>query len=118
MINITEMSRDFNEIEKYLLTISPKIKSIKDLEDGSVITVDGYCVFSDVKDDGTFTEVMSIITPEKEVYAFQSVTFKRSLIDIFNIMGGKPFNVIKTSGKSKAGRDYVNCELDLKSVQF
>lgn len=116
MINIKEMSREFNEIEQYLLTISPKIKSVKDLEDGTKIEVDGFCEFSDVKDDGTFTDVMSIITPKKEVYAFQSTTFKRSLRDIHNIMHGQPFTIIKTSGKTKAGRDYINCELDITSI--
>lgn len=116
MINIKEMSREFNEIEQYLLTISPKIKSVKDLEDGTKIEVDGFCEFSDVKDDGTFTDVMSIITPEKEVYAFQSATFKRSLRDIYSIMHGDPFTIVKTSGKTKSGRDYVNCELDITSI--
>lgn len=116
MINIKEMSREFNEVEQYLLTISPRIKSIKDLDDGTKIKVDGYCEFSDVKDDGTFTDVMSIITPDKEVYAFQSATFRRSLRDIYNIMHGDPFTIVKTSGKTKSGRDYVNCELDISSI--
>lgn len=116
MINIKEMSREFSEIEQYLLTISPKIKSIKDLEDGTKIEIDGFCEFSDVKEDGTFTDVMSIITTTKDVYAFQSATFKRSLRDIYNIMHGERFTIVKTSGKTKSGRDYVNCELDITSI--
>ena len=113
MINIKEMSRDFSEVEKYLMTIAPSIVSAKDVKDGEHITVDGILVFEDVKETtGEVVEVMSIITPDKKVYSCQSATFKRSIGDISSIMGGKPFTVIKTSGKTKAGRDYINCVLD------
>lgn len=114
MINIKEMSREFNEVEQYLMTIAPSIVSAKDVEDGERITVDGILMFDDVKEDtGENVEVMSIITPEKHVYSCQSATFKRSIRDISNIMKGKPFTVIKTSGKTKSNRDYINCVLDV-----
>lgn len=117
MINIKEMSKEFNEVEKYLMTIAPSIISMKDVEDGEHITVDGILMFEDVKEDtGETVEVMSIITPEKHVYTCQSATFKRSVRDISNIMNGKPFTIIKTSGKSKANRDYINCVLDVENL--
>lgn len=117
MINIKEMSKEFNEVEKYLMTIAPSIISMKDVEDGEHITVDGILMFEDVKEDtGETVEVMSIITPEKHVYSCQSATFKRSVRDISNIMNGKPFTIIKTSGKTKANRDYINCVLDVENL--
>lgn len=117
MINIKETSREFNEVEQYLMTIAPSIISLKDVEDGEHITVDGVLLFEDIKDDnGECTEVMSIITPDKKVYCCQSATFKRSITDISTIMKGKPFTVIKTSGKTKANRDYINCVLDVDSL--
>lgn len=117
MINIKEMSKEFNEVEKYLMTIAPSIISVKDVEDGEHITVDGILMFEDIKEDtGETVEVMSIITPEKHVYSCQSATFKRSVRDISNIMNGKPFTVIKTSGKTKANRDYINCVLDVENL--
>lgn len=117
MINIKEMSKEFNEVEKYLMTIAPSIISMKDVEDGEHITVDGILMFEDIKEDtGETVEVMSIITPEKHVYSCQSATFKRSVRDISNIMSGKPFTVIKTSGKTKANRDYINCVLDVENL--
>ena len=58
MINIVEMSKEFNEVEQYLMTISPNIKSTKDADDGEKITVDGYIIFNDVKDEGTPIEMM------------------------------------------------------------
>ena len=117
MINIKEMSKEFNEVEKYLMTIAPSIISMKDVEDGERITVDGILMFEDIKEDtGETVEVMSIITPEKHVYSCQSATFKRSVRDISNIMNGKTFTVIKTSGKTKANRDYINCVLDVENL--
>lgn len=117
MINIKEMSREFNEVEQYLMTIAPSIISVKDVEDGEHITVDGILMFEDIKEDtGETVEVMSIITPEKHVYSCQSATFKRSVRDISNIMKGKPFTIIKTSGKTKANRDYINCILDVENL--
>lgn len=117
MINIKETSKEFNEVEKYLMTIAPSIISMKDVEDGEHITVDGILMFEDIKEDtGETVEVMSIITPEKHVYSCQSATFKRSVRDISNIMNGKPFTIIKTSGKTKANRDYINCILDVENL--
>ena len=37
MITVTNMSREFNEVEVYLMTIAPGIKSVKDAEDGEKI---------------------------------------------------------------------------------
>ena len=48
MINIKNMSRDFTEVEQYLMTISPAIVSMKDVEDGTSITVAGILNFEDI----------------------------------------------------------------------
>lgn len=117
MITIKKTSREFTEVEQYLMTIAPSIVSMKNVDDGVRIEVDGFLIFDDVKEvTGETVEVMSIITPSKEVFSCQSSTFKRSINDISNIMCGNPFTVIKTSGKTKAGRNFINCELDVQSV--
>ena len=117
MVEIKTVSREFTEVEQYLMTIAPSIQSVKDVEDGTRITVDGVLEFTDIKENtGEEVDIMSIITPDKHVYSFQSATFKRSIRDISNIMNGKQFTVIKTSGVTKAGRDFVNCVLDAASL--
>lgn len=117
MVEIKETSRDFNEVETYLMTIAPTIISAKEIEDGEKITVDGFMVFDDVKEStGEAVEIMSIITPESKVYSCQSATFKRSVKDIANIMHGKEFTIIKISGETKAGRAYINCVLDVSAL--
>lgn len=116
MIEIKNMSREFDEVSQYLMTVAPSIKSMKDVADGTKITVNGTIEFIDTKDGKEPVEVMSIITPTNEVYSCQSATFKRSLKDIENIMHGKQFTIIKTSGTTKAGRPYINCTLDVESL--
>ena len=117
MVEIKTVSREFTEVEQYLMTIAPSIQSVKDVEDGTRITVDGVLEFTDIKENtGEAVDVMSIITPDKKVFSCQSSTFKRSIKDISNIMKGKEFTVIKTSGKTKAGRDFINCVLDTESL--
>lgn len=118
-ITIKEMSREMDEIEQYLMTISPAIVSMKDVEDGTSIAVDGTLIFTDEKEkNGEIqkVDILSIITPDKKVYSCQSVTFKRSLKDIEKIMNGKPFAVLKMSGTTNAGRPYIDCQLDIASI--
>lgn len=117
MVEIKTVSREFTEVEQYLMTIAPSIQSIKDVEDGTYITVDGVMEFTDIKENTQeAVDIMSIITPDKHVYSCQSATFKRSIRDISKIMKGKEFTVIKTSGITKAGRDFINCVLDTESL--
>ena len=116
MINIIS-EQEYNEIEKYLMTISPAIVSMKTLPDGEKIPVKKYMIFEDEKENtGDAVEILSILTPDNKVYSAQSKTFKRSFNDITAIVGDQPFTIIKTSGKTKAGRDFINCILDVESI--
>ena len=40
MITIKATSKEFTEVEQYLMTISPAMKSIKDVKDGTSIKVE------------------------------------------------------------------------------
>lgn len=118
MITIKATSRDFTPVEKYLMTSSPNITSMKNVVDGEKIVVDGFLTFDDLKEKtGEIVEVLSVITPEKKVYSCQSATFKRSISDIHDVVETTPFTVIKISGKTKAGRDFINCVLDVESIR-
>lgn len=118
MVEIKQCSREFSDVEKYLMTIAPSIISMKDVPDGTHITIDGILTFEDTKETtGEIADILSIITPEKKVYSCQSTPFKRSIRDISIIMKNKQFTIIKTSGKTKAGRDFINCELDVESLK-
>ena len=117
MINIITDTMEYTEIEKYLMTISPSIESLKNVPDGEKIPVKKYMLFEDVKENtGEAVEILSILTPDNKVYSAQSATVKRSFKDIVTIMNGKPFTIIKISGKTKANRDFINCILDVESI--
>lgn len=116
-ITTTYQSREFNEVEMYLMTLNPGIISMKDVEDNTEITVSGILEYTESKEGKEPTEIMAIITPEQTVYAFQSSTMKRSIHDISNIMKGKDFPIKKISGVTKAGRDYINCVLDVSKLK-
>ena len=116
-ITINETSRDFTEVEQYLMTLDRGIKSLKDVEDNTSISVAGYLTFTDEKENGDSVDILSIITPDNEVFSCQSATFKRSFNNIANIMHDKSFSIIKVSGTTKAGRPYIDCALDVKSVK-
>lgn len=116
-ITINTQSRDFTEVEQYLMTLDKGIMSLKDVEDKTSIPVAGYLTFTDEKDNGDSVDILSIITPDNEVFSCQSATFKRSFNNIANIMNDKSFSIIKVSGTTKAGRPYIDCALDVKSVK-
>ena len=117
MINVLERSREFSKVEEYLMTLSNDIVSIKDVPDGTKIAVDGYIVFEDVKKDGEVVEIFSIITPDKKVYSAQSATFRENVIDIAMCLGKEPYPIIKKSGKTKNGRDFVSAALDVAALE-
>lgn len=116
-ITINTQSRDFTEVEQYLMTLDTAIQSLKNVEDNTSIAVAGYLTFTDEKDNGDSDDILSIITPDNEVFSCQSAIFKRSFFNITNIMNDKQFSIIKLSGTTKAGRPFINCALDVKSVK-
>ena len=116
-ITINTQSKDFTEVEQYLMTLDRNIMSLKDVVDNTSIPVAGYLTFTDEKDNGDSVDILSIITPDNEVFSCQSSTFKRSFDNITNIMHDKPFSIFKISGTTKAGRPYIDCALDVKSVK-
>ena len=116
-MNITHKSREFTKVEEYLLTLDKTAKSVKDVEDGTKIMCTAYLEYDDINSREEEVHVLSILTADNTVYATQSATFKESFKNMFNMMDGKPFGIIKTSGTTKAGRPYVDCTLDLSTVQ-
>jgi hypothetical protein len=117
MIKINETSRELTKVEKYLMTASPAMVSMKDVEDGTSISVLAWCTFTDVKETtGESVDLLSILTTSSEVYSCQSETFKREFLTIVNLMENDDFSVIKFSGKTKAGRDFISCKLDITNL--
>lgn len=114
-MTITEKSNDFTKVELYRMTKSPGIRSVKDLEDGTTIKPRGWLTFDDENAKGETFHMLSIIGGDafdrEIVWSCQSQTFKDNFMDLWNMFDGEPFTLKKISGVTKAGRDYVNCDL-------
>lgn len=113
-MTILKTSRDFTNVEKYLMTQDPGIISVKDVPDFTRMDVSGYLLYEDQNTKGETSELLSVIGSvegQTKVWCCQSATFKRSFAQMFELFEGEPFTIIKTSGVSKAGKDYVDCRL-------
>ena len=120
-MKITFKSREFTAKEIYNMTQDSAVLSVKNIEDGAILNANGYIEFDDKDKDGNDTHILSIIGADNEtgevvVWACQSATFKRSFSDILDIacdsgidISVEPIAIQKISGKTNAGRDYVNC---------
>ena len=110
MKNIINKSRELSNQEIYMLSMSPKTDSMKN-HVGERIDVSAWMVYEDVdKKTGEVHEVLSVLTPENEIFATISKTFMNDFMDMAELFHNDfAFEVI--SGKSKAGRDYVTCAL-------
>lgn len=114
-MKITEKSTEFTKVELYRMTKSSSIVSVKALEDGTTITPRGWLTFDDENAKGETSHMLSIIGDDafgqEAVWSCQSQTFKDNFMDLWNMFDGEPFTLKKISGVTKAGRDYVNCDL-------
>ena len=103
--NITESKKTM-----YKLTRA-KGMNIKDLENGERVPVDAWALYTDVNTKGTEQTVLAIISGDKKYHSI-SPTFQRDFSDIVSLMEGEDFAIIITKATSKAGREFVTCELD------
>ena len=108
---ITKLSNPEETVDKrttYLMTKNPDMTSIKDVEDGTQLDITHVCLSNDTNKDG---ETETYLDVNGNVYATQSATFKEYFGDIRSIFDGEDVSIIKKSGKTNAGRDYVYCTL-------
>ena len=113
-MTILKTSRDFTNVEKYLMTQDPGIISVKDVPDNSQMAVSGYLLYEDQNAKGETSELLSVIGTvdgSTKVWCCQSATFKRSFGQMFMLFEDEPFTIVKTSGVSKGGKSYVDCML-------
>ena len=115
MIITSKSSESFTKAELYRMTKSPSIVSVKSVADGSTMTPIGWLTFDDENNKGEVSHMMSIIgvgeDDQEVVWSCQSQTFKDNFMDLWELFKGDNFKIKKLSGQTKAGREYVNCDL-------
>lgn len=111
-MKIIEASKELTPKEIYNLTMSPAVQKMKSVV-GQRIEISAWAVYEDVnKKTGEVQEVLSIITPEGEIFATNSPTFKEDFSDmhqLFRDMGEEVHAIAVSSGTSKAGREFITC---------
>ena len=111
-MKITHSSENLAPKEIYSLTMSPKTQKMKDAI-GSRIEIGAWASYEDVnKKTGELQEVLAIMTPEGEIFATNSPTFKEDFFqmqELFQNMGETVHAISVVSGTSKAGREFISC---------
>lgn len=113
-VKIISASRELTKVERYRLTLSPEILTLQKVADDEPIEVSAFCEFEDVNEEtGEISELLGILSNDGHSYVTQSKTFKESFRNIADIFAedGETFTIRKISGKTKGGRDYINCVL-------
>lgn len=110
---IVSSSRIFEARGAYKLTHLKETEQVKDLPDGATYSVHDWLVYLSENKDGETNEVLLIIAADEDgvehFLTTVSSTFKESFLEMADSFGCD-FIWKKISGKSKAGREYVDCE--------
>jgi hypothetical protein len=110
-MEILKTSKQLTTKEKYFLTMAPNAQKMKDAVSQRV-EITAFCLYTDTNAKGEVQEILSIMTPEDEVFATISPTFKEDffkLVDLFADNGETVNSIVVTSGTSKAGREFITC---------
>lgn len=99
----------------YKLTKTPGV-NVKDIEPDRSHPVAAYALYEDDKtgNDGKVTTqtVLAVILGDGDKLQTISNTFIRAFMEVVDLMGDEPFAIITRKSTTKAGREFVTCELD------
>lgn len=109
---IRKSNENLTPAQIYNLCKNPEIKKMKDAVD-STIEIDSWLHYRDINSKEEEQEILSIATPDGEVFATNSPTFIREFNDMLDMMSDMDTEVhtIKVlTGKSKSDRDFITCQ--------
>ena len=97
--------------EKYLMSMNPEIRCMRDAE-GMNVPVVNWMLYSDTDKEGNEQTLLSILSEDNVAYATNSRTFIESfenLCDMFTDSGEEITAIKVIGGQSKAGRHFITC---------
>ena len=97
--------------EKYLMTMNPEIRRMKDSE-GMIIPVLNWMIYLDEDKEGNEQTLLSILSEDNVAYVTNSKTFIEAFSDLCDIFkdSGEEITAIKViGGQSKSGRHFITC---------
>lgn len=110
-MNIVKASKELTAKEGYFLTMAPTVQKMKD-QVSQRIEIAMWCVYEDKNAKGEDTTILSIATPENEIFATNSKTFMEDfekMNDVFENAGEKVKAITVVSGTSKSDREFITC---------
>ena len=108
---IKKFPEDMDPKTAYRLMKSPEVKKMSEAE-GSILEIDSWIHYnSPDKETGEIKEVIAIATPDGEIFATISNTFREEFMDMVNYFGSDLGAIKVIAGTSKAGRKYITCSI-------
>jgi hypothetical protein len=110
-MKIIKTSAELTTKDKYLLTMSPEVKKMKD-SISQIVEIKNWCIYEDINSKDELQTILSICTPENEILATNSSTFINDferMNEVFEDDGITVKSIKVTSGTSKAGREFITC---------
>jgi radical SAM superfamily enzyme with C-terminal helix-hairpin-helix motif len=110
-MEIIKTSKELSAQERYFLTMAPTVQKMKDAV-SQRIEVASWCLYKDTNSKGEEQTILSIGTPEGDVFATNSPTFKEDFIKMQNLFAdaGEAVKAIKVvNGTSKNNREFITC---------
>lgn len=108
-MNIVKTSKGLTKMQAYKLRSSKESHSFRDAA-GTEVEVSAWMNYEDENSNGETVNILAIMTPEGEVFAGQSDTFKRSFFEAVDIFGDELEAIKVITNVARSGREYVDCE--------
>lgn len=108
---ITTKNENVNVKEKYLMSMNPEIRRMRDAE-GMNVPVINWMLYSDTDREGNEQVLLSILSEDNVAYATNSRTFIEAFTELWDLYAdsGEEIVAIKViGGESKAGRHFITC---------
>lgn len=108
---IKKFPEDMDPKTAYKLMKSPEVKKMSEAE-GSILEIESWVQYnSPDRETGEIKEVIAIATPDGELFATISNTFREEFTDMVNYFGPDLGAIKVIAGTSKAGRKYITCSI-------
>ena len=108
---IKKFPEDMDPKTAYKLMKSPEVKKMSEAE-GSILEIESWIHYnSPDRETGEIKEVIAIATPDGELFATISNTFREEFTDMVNYFGSDLGAIKVISGNSKAGRKFITCSI-------
>ena len=84
--------------------------NVKDCEADAEFPVDAFLLYEGENSKGDLQTVLAIVSGEEKIQTI-SKTFIAAFLEIAELMGADPYSIKIIKSTTKAGREFVSCEL-------